>query len=210
MSSGKVLYSANVGQIAHEFPLKGQKSTSAGRDNAIPEKSISTSVRENSDIQSSREDPGAVVFLFPPKGHCGWTISSLWLACKLWLLELISPANDEGCKSARVDKLVEENHKCKKALQAKYSASKLWYLEVIAVHPALQSRGLGAGVMRSVLDLVADQPIYLECTRYENIGFYENFGFRVIEKVELTDAPTHEGEVPNLNYWVMVRSAEVS
>lgn len=76
----------------------------------------------------------------------------------------------------------------------------LWYLEIIAVHPRLQSRGLGGKVMSYILDYVGpQQSIYLECTREDNVGFYERFGFRVLEKVVLRD----QGE--ECVYWGMVR-----
>jgi ribosomal protein S18 acetylase RimI-like enzyme len=91
----------------------------------------------------------------------------------------------------------------KQALQTQYP--KLWYLEVIAVHPSLQSRGLGGAVMRAILEQVAGNPIFLECTRQENIAFYEGFGFKTIEEVELADTPAHANEDGKLKYWVMVR-----
>lgn len=75
----------------------------------------------------------------------------------------------------------------------------MWYLEVVAVHPSLQSRGIGRGVMTFILEHVGDQPVYLECTRRENIGFYENFGFQVVDEVELLD------EEQSLKFWAMVR-----
>lgn len=80
-------------------------------------------------------------------------------------------------------------------------------MEVIAVHPSLQSRGLGGTVMSSILEYAADNPIYLECTRQENIGFYESFGFRVVEEVELVDDEECQ-EDEKLKYWVMIRSIE--
>lgn len=80
----------------------------------------------------------------------------------------------------------------------------MWYLEVIAVHPCLQSRGIGGGVMMCILEHVGDQPIYLECTRQENIGFYESFGFQVVGEVELQD------EEQNLKFWAMIRLGKES
>ena len=73
------------------------------------------------------------------------------------------------------------------------------------MHPSLQSCGLGSGVMRSVLELVADNPIYLECTQKDNIRFYESFGFRVAEEVELIDHTESQNDGKS-RYWVMVRS----
>lgn len=101
---------------------------------------------------------------------------------------------------------MEKHTSGKKALQARYPS--LWYLEVIAVHPSLQSRGLGGGVMKAILEKVAGNPIFLECTKQENIGFYEGFGFKTIEEVELTDTPAHEEENGKLKYWVMIRETD--
>ena len=89
-----------------------------------------------------------------------------------------------------------------KLLEAIYPRQKLWYLEVVAVHPSLQSRGLGGGVMRWILEHVHGDPLYLECTREENVGFYESFGFRVVEEVELVEASQTEEHV--FKHWVMV------
>ena len=105
----------------------------------------------------------------------------------------------------RVDKLLELNKSTLKTLQAQHSRHRLWYLEVIAVHPSLQSRGLGGGVMRWILDHVGVQPIYLECTRIDNIGFYEGFGFRVVDEIELVD-DEDQSEERRTKYWVMVRA----
>jgi hypothetical protein len=62
--------------------------------------------------------------------------------------------------------------------------------------------------MRAILGQVAGNPIFLECTRQENIGFYEGFGFKTIEEVELTDTPAHANEDGKLKYWVMVRETD--
>ncbi|KAJ5145129.1 Acyl-CoA N-acyltransferase [Penicillium atrosanguineum] len=169
-------------------------------DEAAPEKKSRISVSQDSDIHST--DAGTVVFLYPPAGYLSWSLNRILLTCKVWLLELFNPALDEGCKEKRVDKLMAANRSSAQALQKQYSKQKLWYLEVIAVHPALQSRGLGGGVMRWILERVGEQPIYLECTARENVSFYEAFGFRVVEEVELMD--DDDGE--KLFYWVMIRT----
>lgn len=58
--------------------------------------------------------------------------------------------------------------------------------------------------MRWILEHVGDQPIYLECTRRDNVSFYEAFGFQVVEEVELVD----DDEDEKLAYWVMIRSRD--
>lgn len=55
--------------------------------------------------------------------------------------------------------------------------------------------------MRWILEHVHDEPIYLECTRKENVGFYESFGFEVVEEVEMVE----EGQDDLFKHWVMVR-----
>ena len=99
-------------------------------------------------------------------------------------------------------KLLKANKTSSDSLKAKYSAEKLWYLEVIAVHPSLQSRGIGGKVMAWLLDHINDQPIYLDCTRKENLRFYKGFGFQVVEEIELVE------DEQKLTYWVMVRSGK--
>lgn len=85
----------------------------------------------------------------------------------------------------------------------------LWYLEVIAVHPSLQSRGIGRNVMIWILENARNQPVYLECTQQGNIAFYESFGFRVIEEVELIDEESND-ESATVKYWAMIRADEDS
>lgn len=88
-------------------------------------------------------------------------------------------------------------------LELKYHLKKFWYLETLAVHPLLQSWGLGGNVLRWILEYIENAPIFLECARRENIGFYESYGFEVVEKVELADGETF-GTGERVHYWVMV------
>ncbi|CEJ55524.1 hypothetical protein PMG11_01777 [Penicillium brasilianum] len=203
MSEGIVLHSPSVNQMAHEYPRRNKPIEPL--DGVVSlEKSYRVSVSEDTDIPvDQKEDAGAVAFLFPPDGHLPWSVSSIWLACKLWLLELFNPVKDESCRDKRVELLMDKHTSGKKALRERFPG--LWYLEVIAVHPSLQSRGLGGGVMKAILEKVAGNPIFLECTKKENIAFYEGFGFRTIEQVEITDTPTNEDEDGKLRYWVMIR-----
>jgi ribosomal protein S18 acetylase RimI-like enzyme len=105
----------------------------------------------------------------------------------------------------RVGVLMEKHDESVKLLEAKTPKQKLWYLEVIAVHPSLQSRGLGGGVMRWVLEHIQDEPIYLECTREENVAFYESFGFEVAEVVKMFEDGSESDSDHGFKHWVMVR-----
>jgi ribosomal protein S18 acetylase RimI-like enzyme len=80
----------------------------------------------------------------------------------------------------------------------------VWYLEVVAVHPSLQGRGLGGEAMRCVLEQVKGDPIVLECTERSNISFYRKLGFECVEEVVLLDSSArneHECRI-----WVMLRT----
>lgn len=219
MAHGRVLHSASVDEMALKFPRKQKESTeSVETDTALAKEAQSSII---SGI-SGGEDSGAVVFLFPPKEQLSWSLSRLWLMWKLFWLDILKPAYDTGCKelvsiagsvhsillctsmlislsTQRVDQLFAANKKGFKSAQAQYLEKRMWYLEVVAVHPSLQSRGIGGGVMMCILEHVGDQPVYLECTRRDNVGFYEKFGFQVVDEVELLD------EEQNLKFWAMVR-----
>ena len=97
MTEGIVLQSASVGQMAREYPRKNN--TIQYSDGAVvPEKTAQVSSSEDTDIPVRKHDSGAVVFLFPPTGHLPWSLSTMWLACKLWILEIFRPVKDESCK----------------------------------------------------------------------------------------------------------------
>lgn len=80
-----------------------------------------------------------------------------------------------------------------------YKLRRMWYLEIVALHPSLQNRGLGRRVMESVVEFVGDEPIALECTAEENVRFYEKLGFATSEVAELSD------EKGSVRLWFMVR-----
>ncbi|KAJ5610576.1 hypothetical protein N7510_007295 [Penicillium lagena] len=207
MLEGQVLRSAGALQMARMFPHKIQNAPVPAADGAsttTPEKVAQVSASEEPDPSLSDADAGAVVFFFPPKDRMSWSLSRLLLSCKLWLLDMLNPARDSGANDKRLAKLLGAHEASLLSLQTKYPRRRLWYLEVVAVHPALQSRGLGGGVMKWILEHVEHDPVYLECTRQENIKFYEGFGFRVAEEVELTD------DEAKLKYWVMIRSDDDS
>lgn len=100
---GIVLQSAGVGQMAREYPRRNK--TIEHCDGVVaPEKTAKISVAEDEDPNipvkddvDDVDDAGAVVFLFPPKGYLPWSFSSMWHACKLWLLETFNPVRDISC-----------------------------------------------------------------------------------------------------------------
>ncbi|CAL5873660.1 uncharacterized protein PFLUO_LOCUS7942 [Penicillium psychrofluorescens] len=191
--------------MARTFPHKIQNAPFPAADGAsaiTPEKVVQVSTSEEPDPSFSNADAGAVVFLFPPKDRVSWSLSLILLSCKLWLLDMLYPARDSGADDKRLAKLLGAHETSLLSLQTKYPRRRLWYLEVVAVHPALQSRGVGGGVIKWILEHIEHDSVYLECTRQENIKFYESFGFRVVEEVELAD------DEAKVKYWVMIRSEE--
>jgi ribosomal protein S18 acetylase RimI-like enzyme len=65
-------------------------------------------------------------------------------------------------------------------------------LQLLAVKPQSQSRGIGSaliapGLARNDQEQV---PTYLEATSERSIPFYERHGFEVIGEIEVPDGPT--------------------
>ena len=75
----------------------------------------------------------------------------------------------------------EFQHKMKK----KYPHNSLYYLEIAAVKPDTQGMGVGKAIMEWVMGEVGSFPCFLECTDKKNVGFYEKYGFRLIEETKL-------------------------
>lgn len=82
-------------------------------------------------------------------------------------------------------KAIQNTLKLDGYLRGKQPKEPHYYLFAISVHPALQGQGIGGKLMRPALNQVdaAHMPAYLESSKESNIGFYQNHGFRVIEKV---------------------------
>jgi GNAT superfamily N-acetyltransferase len=61
------------------------------------------------------------------------------------------------------------------------------HLGPIAVLPEYQGQGIGSIMMNSYCSLVDNRslPAYLETDRSENVRFYEKFGFRLVDEVEI-------------------------
>lgn len=66
-----------------------------------------------------------------------------------------------------------------------------WYLALLGVDPRWQSHGIGGALLRPMLERCDESqtPAYLETQKIENLGFYERFGFRVTDTIELADTP---------------------
>ena len=66
--------------------------------------------------------------------------------------------------------------------------AKLDYLHLLAVHPATQSRGIGAALLRDALK--AENGVYLETFTPQNAQWYEKRGFQQVAIVSSPVRPT--------------------
>jgi len=89
-------------------------------------------------------------------------------------------------------------------VRARLLPDKYWYLQMLAVDPDLQGKGLAGRLLRPVLARADREglPCYLETQLEQNVPLYEHFGFKVKE----------EGTIPGSNVysWAMVRDPKKS
>ena len=66
-----------------------------------------------------------------------------------------------------------------------------WYLPLIAVDPVYQNQGIGSQMMKYALDKVDSDalPAYLESSNPKNISLYERYGFEIMGRIQIADAP---------------------
>lgn len=57
-----------------------------------------------------------------------------------------------------------------------------WYLELIAVHPKYQGKGIAGKMIKPTLELATNNngSVYLETHNFNNISIYEKYGFKLI------------------------------
>ena len=66
-----------------------------------------------------------------------------------------------------------------------------WYLPLIGVEPRYQGQGLGAALLRPVLEKcdVLHLPAYLEATSSRSLPLYKRYGFEAIGEITIRDCP---------------------
>ena len=64
-----------------------------------------------------------------------------------------------------------------------------WYLAVLGSDTVVRGKGYGHALMRSRLDRVDAEhaPAYLESSKYQNIAYYQRFGFEVTGELVVPD-----------------------
>lgn len=115
-----------------------------------------------------------------------WAAPGRWPVPRLteWrmMLGLVRALGSDGKRGQVLDGLMKEHH----------PEEPHWYLAVIGSDPTYRGQGFGNALMSARLEQVDDEhaPAYLESSKYDNIAYYERFGFDVIGEIELPDGPT--------------------
>ena len=80
-----------------------------------------------------------------------------------------------------------------RATERVHPKSAHWYLAVLGVEPAFQSRGLGGRLIQPVLERAdsEEMPAYLETDKEQNLAFYTRFRFALVDTLhpDGPDAP---------------------
>lgn len=66
-----------------------------------------------------------------------------------------------------------------------------WYLALLGVDPSRQRSGLGAALLRPVLEHcdATGEPAYLETQKPDNLAYYARFGFEERDRITVGDSP---------------------
>ncbi len=128
---------------------------------------------KNSGASYTNDDKSAVALWFGPEdkhSFIGQLISSLKT---IWLLKSNLP---------RAYRLQE--------LMACYRPKKQYlHLTHLATSPEAQGSGMASKLLRPMHERAEafNTPVYLECTNKQNLNFYRQFGFRLVDDIPVTD-----------------------
>jgi GNAT superfamily N-acetyltransferase len=66
-----------------------------------------------------------------------------------------------------------------------------WHLPLVGVDPAHRGKGIGAALLRHVLNACDRQKVlaYLEATSWQNLRLYERNGFEALGTIQVADSP---------------------
>ncbi|HNR31803.1 MAG TPA: GNAT family N-acetyltransferase [Candidatus Hydrogenedentes bacterium] len=120
---------------------------------------------------------GGVAVWWPPGGRDRITLWRIARAGLLWTPLRVGWAYTQRMREAYAD---VERHA--EAFRAPH-----WYLDILAVDPASQGRGLGGALIRHVTER-ADRdrlPCYVVTHNLRNVPYYERFGFRLLRQTDL-------------------------
>ncbi|KAF4442958.1 hypothetical protein F53441_11602 [Fusarium austroafricanum] len=127
-------------------------------------------------------------FLFPPKPQYRWLNPSWWptyprILWDEWWVKPMEPFGD----LKRIELMLDAHNAFDKKIRDRYPPNSLYYLEIAAVKPDTQGMGVGKAIMQSVIQRIGNSGCFLECTNKDNIGFYEKYGFELVDEQTLVD-----------------------
>jgi GNAT superfamily N-acetyltransferase len=78
-------------------------------------------------------------------------------------------------------------------LERKHPTTEHWYLEGLGTDPSYQRQGIGGALMKPVLDRCDIQgvPAYLETQNPDNVPYYQRFGFKIADELDLPKGGPH-------------------
>ena len=90
--------------------------------------------------------------------------------------------------------MMQSHHETKHWIK-ELTGSKPIYVEVVAIDPVFQGKGLGSLLINHILsECPAGVPIYLESTKESNTSLYKRFGFRAVKRTVLQATKATDGE----------------
>lgn len=125
------------------------------------------------DVFFSDDHKACALLLYPQNKRT--TIKSIWLDVKL----ITQAIGFDG-----IGKALERESKIK----AKQSKEPMIYLWFIGVNPSDQHKGIGSKLLQDVIAFAEQKklPIFLETSTLTNLPWYERFGFKIYDRLELT------------------------
>jgi ribosomal protein S18 acetylase RimI-like enzyme len=120
----------------------------------------------------SNDQKGCALIILPDKGRS--LFHSVFLDIKLILTAIgLSGIRRAAIRESKIKK--QHPTKC------------FYYLWFIGVDPASQGRGIGSELLKIIINeaLALGRPIYLETSTVNNLPWYEKFGFKVYNKLDL-------------------------
>lgn len=94
---------------------------------------------------------------------------------------MVTLLEEDAERAAQIDALLEQHH----------PAAPCFYLQFMGVSPAHQGRGLGSGLLTTVLQRCdsTGTPAYLEATSLSNRRLYARHGFETVNELTLPQGP---------------------
>ncbi|KAL1842639.1 hypothetical protein VTK73DRAFT_3072 [Phialemonium thermophilum] len=164
---------------------------------------------QTADRAAAGQAPIAAVGIMYP-GHKGDAPKAL-AQLRFFLVEFFDPAPDTGGDMERVGIMIKNHDRIEATAKKLAGGRPTRYIEVVAVDPTYQGKKLGGRMLQYMLEAdgaaEGGNPVYLECTQSSNVGFYERYGFEVVEESELSGGPSQGAKTgeDSVKLWVMMK-----